>query len=79
MIQEECPVCKRNGSSDTCHVCGGGNVVCKKRVDNTAIWKYWMVDMEDGRVIRGGVYDEQNTGKVGVERYQESRGVAPPG
>ena len=61
MVREECPVCKKNGHSDTCHVCGGGNIVYKEPVSNTAIWKYWMADMVEGQIVRGADDDIQDT------------------
>ena len=64
MVREGCPVCKRNGSSDTCHVCGGGNIVYKEPVSNTAIWKYWMADMVDGKVVIGGEHGQSDIGQV---------------
>jgi len=60
MVREECPVCKRNGRREDCVVCGGENEVYKAPVNNTAIWKYWMADMVDGQVVRGGEHDIQD-------------------
>lgn len=62
MVREECPVCKRNGSSDNCPMCGGGNTVYKEPVqDRINLWKYWMADMVDGQIITGGNNDVQGS------------------